>query len=150
MNELFAYKYDDGGRGEYFDSVARDCVCRAIAIVTQLDYMDVYELIKENGQHPARGINVWAKRFRRMMERLGFRYGVPFRNNAAHLKNGELPSDKRIICVDNSHAIAVVNGVVRDTFDSRYDNRGKERLIYGYWIYEDKNLLNEGQGRRER
>ena len=145
MSELFGYEYDDGGRGKYFPKKAGgDCVCRAIAIVAGMDYMKVYNMLKENMKcNPDRGINCNDRRFRKLMDRLGFRYGVA-PGRAAILRAGELPSKGRYVCLTKRHAIAVIDGVVHDTFDSRFSyslfgKRVKERTIYGYFKY-DTNL----------
>lgn len=132
--ELFPFIKDDGGRAKYYKGRAGDCVCRAIAIVTEIDYKEVYDMIREEtGQNPGRGINMRQDRFRRLMHRLGFQQGVI---SGAHFCKGELPEDKKIICIDNHHAIAVVNGEVRDSFDSRYDKWKRLRTVTGLWIYQ--------------
>lgn len=145
MNELFSYQYDDGGRSDYFPKKAGDCVCRAIAITTGIDYMDIFELLKETMKcNPNRGILCHKPEFRRMMNKLGFRYGV-VSGMAAHLRKGEIPSKGRLVCLTKRHAIAVIDGVVHDIYDSRFVYRGiekKEQTIYGYYKYQD--MLNEG------
>ena len=41
------YKYNDGGRSQYYKtSNVRDCVIRAIAIASNKDYKEVYNLVK--------------------------------------------------------------------------------------------------------
>ena len=37
------YNYNDGGRSQYFKGDAGDCVVRAIAIASSLDYKKVYD-----------------------------------------------------------------------------------------------------------
>ena len=46
--------YDDGGRSKYFKGNARDCVTRAIAIATGIDYKEVYDTIKDLLNHTPR------------------------------------------------------------------------------------------------
>lgn len=139
MNDLFEYQNDDGGRSEYFPKKAGDCVCRAIAIVTEMDYMEVFELLKDTMNcNPNRGIHVEKKEFKTLMAKLGFTFGLT-PDRASHLRKSELPSKGRLICLTKRHAIAVIDGVVHDTYDSRYHYRGKERkeiTIYGFYKYD--------------
>ena len=37
--------YHDGGRSQYFKGTTGDCVTRAIAIATGIDYRKVYDLV---------------------------------------------------------------------------------------------------------
>ena len=48
----------DGGRSNYFKaSIVGDCVTRAIAIVTERDYKEVYKIVKRlSGESPRNGI----------------------------------------------------------------------------------------------
>lgn len=48
-----------------------------------------------------------------------------------HLRADELPSG-RIVCSCSGHLVAVIDGVLNDTFDS---SRGGKRCVYGYWIF---------------
>ena len=43
-------KYNDGGRSKYYKtSNVRDCVVRAIAIATNKDYKEIYNIVKYIG-----------------------------------------------------------------------------------------------------
>lgn len=76
--------YDDGGRSKYFraESVG-DCVCRAIAIATQTNYKEVYDLInrcaktertgKRKGKSTARN-GVYKETIQKVMKELGWRW----------------------------------------------------------------------------
>lgn len=48
-----------------------------------------------------------------------------------HLKDGELP-DGRIVCRLSGHVVAIINGVVNDTYE---DDRNGIRCVYGYWKF---------------
>ena len=56
---------------------------------------------------------------------------------AVHPRKGELPEHGRMICTAVGHWFAVVEGVVQDTWDSRYNSYGEVRRIYGYWLYNE-------------
>ena len=47
----------------------------------------------------------------------------------AHLAPGELP-EGRVVARVSKHLTAVIDGVIRDTFDP---SRGGTRCVYGYW-----------------
>lgn len=51
-----------------------------------------------------------------------------------HLKADELPSGT-IICRVSRHYVAVVDGVINDTYDC---SRGGTRCVYGHYIKEGK------------
>lgn len=48
-----------------------------------------------------------------------------------HLRDGEIPMVGRIVCNVSKHYVAVVDGVIQDTFDP---SREGTRCVYGYWI----------------
>ena len=51
VTENQAFKFNDGGRGESgYKGKTRDCVVRAIAIVTGKPYQEVYDAINERGK----------------------------------------------------------------------------------------------------
>ena len=41
------FNYNSGGREKYFKGITGDCVCRAIAIANDMDYLEVYNMINE-------------------------------------------------------------------------------------------------------
>lgn len=74
--------HDDGGRAAAgFKGTTADCVCRAIAIATEVPYADVYAMLalegsrertgrrKRGRSHPRTG--VYNHALRRVLERLG-------------------------------------------------------------------------------
>ena len=144
------YKYNDGGRAEAgYKGHARDCVVRAIAIATETPYQEVYDDLKKANQEYAD-----SKRTKRA-KRIKSKGATPRNGNyrdvyqpyleskgwswkptmkvgqgcKVHLKADELPSGK-IICRLSRHLVAVVDGVVNDTYDS---TRGGNRCVYGYF-----------------
>ena len=143
------FKYNDGGRSDYFKGEGGDCVTRAIAIVTEKDYKEVYDVLAEGnatqrkgkregskaGKRTAlRGINTKRKWFQDLMKSWGFEWTPTMligQGCKIHLKADELPSGKIIVAV-SKHYTAVIDGVVNDTYDC---SRGGNRCVYGYWKY---------------
>jgi len=138
-----AWEYDDGGRAKAgFRGVTGDCACRSIAIATQRPYREIYDLIIEAAKseraskrrrtksHPRTG--VWTVTMKRVMSELGFEW-VPTMSIGSgctvHLRADELPSGPVIARV-SKHYVAVVDGVIRDTYDP---SREGTRCVYGYF-----------------
>lgn len=141
------FKYDDGGRRlAGYESSADDCVCRAIAIVTGLPYKNVYDRLAEGNATQRRskhdkgtrsksardGISTTRKWFKDYMVELGFEWTPTMQIGSGcqvHLRSDELPSG-RLVCNVSRHLVAVIDGVVHDTYDSSRDGT---RCVYGYW-----------------
>jgi hypothetical protein len=141
--------YDDGGQdqshGPEFDALRRrvwdevdeepslatdkyghwhlgGCVCRAITIVTQRPYPEIWRKLHEFRAYPDFGVK--DEVLYPFLKHLGFRQ---------HHRCGwrQLPKTGRLLVLIPCHALAVIDGVVRDTFDSwRYD------IIQSYWTLE--------------
>lgn len=134
------YIYDDGGRVESgFKGEAGDCVVRAVAIASKLPYKSVYKSLslvnkKTSGRKSARdGINTKSKHYKDYMTSLGFKWVATMQIGSGckvHLTPKELPKG-RLVTQVSKHCVAVIDGVIRDTFDSSRDGT---RCVYGYWI----------------
>ncbi len=140
------FVYNDGGRkAAGYKGSAGDCVCRAIAIAAQLPYQQVYDRLAE-GQATQRkskrtskqsrsardGIHAKRKWFKDYMLELGFVWTPTMQIGSGcqvHLKADEIPSG-RLVCVVSKHYVAVIDGVINDTYDC---SRDKTRCVYGYW-----------------
>ena len=136
--------YDDGGRNAAgFSGHAGDCVVRAVAIASRLDYRVVYDTLSQGaraqrvtkGKHKAsarNGISVKRKWFRDYMASLGFVW-IPTMGIGTgctvHLAHAELPAGRLVVAV-SKHYTAVIDGVVHDTYDPSRDGN---RCVYGYW-----------------
>lgn len=154
--------YDDGGRAAAgYKGHAGDCVARAIAIVAQLPYQQVYDaLAKGNetqrkgkrergaqGKRTARdGISVRRKWFKDYMRSLGFEYVPTMAIGSGcqvHLHDGELPAGRLVVQV-SKHYTAVIDGVIRDTHDPQRDAhmtrtlQPGEALKPGEWTHDGK------------
>ena len=137
------FKFDDGGRSAAgYRGQTGDCVTRAIAIATGKPYQKVYddinELIRSKRQ---------TKRIRGASARTGTPKGIEREYLAAlgwkwtptmaigsgckvHLKPGEIPMTGKLIVNVSRHMLAVLDGVIHDTYD---DQRDGTRCVYGYW-----------------
>jgi hypothetical protein len=139
------WTYDDGGRADAgFRGRTGDCVTRAIAIATGRAYRDVYDDLFALGRayreaqglaggraSPRRGV---AKDVSRdYLTALGWQWTATMRfgsGTRVHLRASELPPASRLIVKASRHLTAVIDGVIRDTFDP---SRGGTRAVYGIW-----------------
>ena len=136
------YTYNDGGReAAGFKGKTGDCVTRAVAIASGKPYAEVYAALsqgmgdqrKSKGATARNGVSTKRKWFKDYMASLGFKF-VPCMGIGTgckvHLRDGELPMG-RIITRVTRHYVAVVDGVMQDTFDA---SRNGTRCVYGYWV----------------
>ena len=137
---MTTWTLNDGGReAAGYKGKTSDCVTRAIAIATGLPYQQVYAAINAKikdtrgraGKGSAR-TGVHKPVYRTYLESLGWRF-VPTMGFGTgckvHLKAEELPSG-RIIASCSKHLVAVIDGVIHDTFDPSRDGT---RCVYGYF-----------------
>lgn len=137
------FVYDDGGRAAAgFKGKTGDCVCRAIAIAAEMPYKEVYDLINETaktervgrrkrGKSNAR-TGVYKGTIRKVMEWLGWKWHPTMaigKGCTVHLRKDELPSGRLVVSV-SGHEVAVIDGVVHDTYDCTRDG---SRCVYGYY-----------------
>lgn len=148
------YIYDDGGREQAGRrGLAGDCVTRAVAIASGLPYSVVYAALASGnaGQRITKrssksragrrtassGIDVRRQWFREYMHSLGFKWQPTMGIGTGcrvHLRDGELP-DGRLVVAVSRHSTAVIDGVIRDTYDPSRDGN---RCVYGYWIKQTR------------
>jgi len=141
-----AFEFNDGGReAAGYKGTAGDCVCRAVSIATGLPYKVVYEqlahgnFMQRKSKHTAKrsrsarnGIYTTRKWFKDYMLQLGFEWTPTMTIGSGckvHLIAEELPTG-RLVCRVSNHAVAVIDGVVQDTYDC---SRSGTRAVYGYW-----------------
>lgn len=155
--EALPYMFDDGGRSQFFNGSAGDCVTRAVAIASGMPYDEVYERLahgtgaqrassrtKKKGRSARNGINTKRKWFKDFMDGIGFEW-VPCMKIGegckVHLLKGELPEHRVLIVALSKHYTTVIDGVIHDTFDptrATIYNEGDRkwmthRCVYGYW-----------------
>lgn len=135
--------YSTGGREQYFATTnVRDCVTRAVANATGMDYLKIYNGINSiakkertakrakssarNGVRPAT-----VKKY--IEEVLGWIW-VPCMGIGTgcrvHVKEGELPSKGTYILSLSGHLSCWKDNKLYDTYDC---SRGGSRCVYGYW-----------------
>lgn len=138
------FVYSDGGRSKYFKAEkVGDCVCRAIANATGMDYKEVYDKINEYAKRERigkrkKGISnardgVYKDTIWRMLTDMGWKW-VPTmfigKGCQVHLSEKELPGGTLIVSV-SKHTTCVKDGVLYDTYDCSRDGT---RCVYGYYI----------------
>jgi len=137
------WEYDNGGRPDCLPKAKGDCVTRAIAIATEIDYVIVREMILDLAKNERKGkrkhgiscpdSGVYIRTIRKIMtEIVGWEWTPTMFIGSGckvHLRDGELP-DGRLVLSLSRHITAVVDGVIRDTYDPSRDGT---RCVYGYW-----------------
>jgi len=140
--------YNDGGRAAAgFKGKAGDCVCRAIAIATSKPYREIYDDLRALGwsargptaygwRDPVDGLIIPAEKTRVLereyIESLGWRWTPTMAIGSGcrvHLRADELPLGRLIVQVTH-HLVAVIDGVIHDTYDC---TRGGSRCVYGFY-----------------
>lgn len=140
--------YSSGGREKYYRVIkVGDCVTRAIANGTGMDYKEVYDLInsyskqehitkKKKHKSSARD-GVYTETARKVLEDLGWKW-VPTmfigRGCQVHLKEDELPNGTLIVKL-SKHLTCVKDGKLYDTYNCTRDGT---RCVYGYWVKKEE------------
>jgi hypothetical protein len=135
---MIPYIYNDGGRAAAgYKGHTGDCVCRAIAIAAELPYQQVYDTLNElakerKARKSAARTGVARKVYDVYIRSLGMTWRPTMAIGSGcrvHLRASELPAG-RIICRLSRHIVAVVDGVLHDTYDC---SREGDRCVYGYY-----------------
>lgn len=137
------WTFDDGGRKDAgYKGNAGDCACRAVSIATGKPYQEVYDALnaiganersskRRRGQSNAR-TGFHGSTLRKYLLGLGYHWTPTMRIGqgcTTHLCDGELPMG-RLIAFVSKHYVAVIDGVIHDTFDP---SRAGRRCVYGYF-----------------
>jgi hypothetical protein len=118
------WTYNDGGRfASGYKYHVKDCVCRALAIVSERPYREVQQALKTVDPFSPRGRGGYPQ----YLASLGFEW-FPC-TELMHFTADELPQGRIVVQIEK-HLAAVVDGVLHDTFDS--SQKGTVR-IKGYW-----------------
>ena len=139
------FQYNDGGRANAgFKGDTGDCVTRAIAIATEKPYKEVYNVLNQLAKKERTGkrkkkvsnsrTGVYKQTYREYLESIGWKWIPTMQIGSGcrvHLCAGELPKG-RIICRLSRHLVAVIDGVINDTYQEVY--RNGERCVYGYFV----------------
>ena len=149
---LETYKFNQGGWTRGYKHRG-DCGPRAVAIATDQPYQTVYdELQRRQEDWRIKSNSSWAynvkphrnkvhfgthkKIVREYLEELGWKWKPTMFVGSGckvHLKANELPKG-RILCVVSNHFVAVIDGVINDTYDP---SREGTRCVYGYFYKEE-------------
>ena len=143
MEFINNFQFNDGGREVAgFQGKTGDCVTRAIAIALEIPYKQVYDEMNDlicqhrktkiqKSSSSRGGVN--KKFYRKFLEDRGWKWIACMKIGTGckvHLKADELPKG-RIIARLSRHIVAVINGVVNDTYDC---STNETRCVYGYFI----------------
>lgn len=148
---MMPWVFDDGGReAAGFKGRTGDCGVRAIAIATGRDYRGVYEQahaalvaapVKVRGRSTSPRDGLPTKIMREMLAGFGWVWQPTMHIGGGcqvHLLAEELPAGRLIVRLSRHYA-AVVDGVVRDTYDPNVRIAGfwpagdGPRCVYGFW-----------------
>ncbi len=137
---------NDGGRaaaGFGDNGTAGDCVVRAICVATGQDYettfADIWSLA---GDTPSAGVS--PRVYEPYLQQRGWKFVYSGRRR---LTPNNLPSHRKIIALMSAHAVAVVDGVIHDTYDCSANGK---RQFYGYFFREDPKEVRARIARRVR
>jgi hypothetical protein len=128
---------DDGGRAAAgYKGKANDCVCRAVAIATERPYQEIYDrletmIVAKFGSKRPPGVE--DAMHQELMGTLGWTWVPNVSNKKGHqtrLRKDELPSGRLVVRI-HKHAVAVVDGVIHDTYNS--SGKHGSRPIRGYF-----------------
>jgi hypothetical protein len=123
----------DGGRAEAgFKGSTNDCVTRALALVTGLPYLTVYNALNDLAGKSVSRTGVPKDVSKTYLKNLGFVFTPTMGIGTGckvHLKEGELPMGRLVVSCSR-HLVAVIDGVIYDSHDP---SRGGTRCVYGYW-----------------
>jgi hypothetical protein len=147
--DSYSWQYNDGGReAAGYRGEAGDCVVRAIAIATGIDYQEVYDELGHRVKASPKAVTrsgrkkvsardgVHMEIIHRYMDEIGFQWVPTMQVGSGcqmHLHPDELPSG-RIVARVGKHLCAVIDGVIHDTHDPSRDGT---RCVYGYWQPKD-------------
>ncbi len=144
MSDTARFVQNDGGRAAAgFRGKTSDCVVRSVSIVTGRPYREVYDLVNTLAlrERPRRAkkrssarTGVQKPTTGRLMEALGATWTPTMSIGSGckvHLRREELPQGRLVASVSR-HVVAVIDGVVHDTYDPTRDGK---RCVYGYWTF---------------
>jgi hypothetical protein len=123
--------FNDGGRAATKHDEINDCACRAIAIAAERPYHEIWSAFKTllETEGPRRRSGVDEKVQHRLMESMGWSF-VP--TTKTYLQEGDLPSGRLVVCI-HGHSVAVINGVIHDTYNPSRKKNGKPPWVFGYY-----------------
>ena len=143
---------------------ANDCVVRAISIAFQIDYKVALDVVAtdvaiaegstvEQATDRIFRFGTPSKVWHKTMKRHGWKYIRPVANKLAKghrvtFRPEFMPQDETVIVNIKRHAAAVVNGELKDTWNSMGKSGTKQ--LYGYFVQPDSKEAKFGDGYWER
>ena len=148
--------YDDGGRKAAGSKARHDCVVRAIALVMERPYAEIYEIMEQLNhgwlqttrqrwirtmrkrdpkkvlKMAAAKTGVYKEGYHKWILSQGYEWVPTMKIGSGctvHLAEGELPMGRLIVQV-SCHLTAVIDGVVYDTSNC---TRQGTRCVYGFY-----------------
>lgn len=151
---VIEFVHDDGGKSKYISQrLPGDCFCRAVAIASGIEYIEVAKVISHFASKERVSVKrlvryksaksamssasdgVWKATGTRVLEYFGFekvywmRVGV---GCEIHVRASELPMGRLVLSLSRHYA-AVVDRVLRDNHDC---SRNGNRCVYAIWEYK--------------
>ena len=138
------FNFNDGGRSKYFKTRGRDCVTRAIAIASGMDYLEVFNTLTHimwvNGRDKSalHGVPTRKKYFRKQMQIWGWEWTQVKTYERVSLDSPKLKKGNVIVSLQH-HYVALKDGVINDTYNpDQPKQRGLrsesgKRIVLGYW-----------------
>lgn len=129
MQNLFI-ESDGGRKAAGYIGNARDCAVRAMAIAMKLDYKVCYKEIADAnklfGYEKSARNGIMKNVFEYVLNKHGYTWHKAPILAGRKARAADLPKG-RLIARQSKHFVAVIDGVVYDTFNST------DKMIYGYW-----------------
>lgn len=125
------YVRNDGGRAASKHDEINDCACRAIAIATERPYHEIWAAFKEllDAEGPKRASGVSEKVQNEVLTSLGWEW---VHATGKRLQEGDLPMGRLVVCI-HGHSVAVINGVIHDTYNPARRGGGGPPFVRGYY-----------------
>jgi len=141
----YTWEFNDGGRSTSggFIGFCGDCVTRAVSIISGRPYKDVYKDIGEvTNNTPRNGVRLMA--LQTYLESLGWVWHV-HECTAEDLPESFFRSPKvlRVRTTSSSHAVAVANGCIYDTWDCLDDGC----VVFGWFEPPAGTVVDVSRGR---
>jgi len=123
--------YNDGGRADAgYKGTAGDCGVRALAIVTNSDYKEIYKLLaqanKDFGFAKSARNGVEKNVYQSVLNKLGWHWVSAPKFQGRKARCADLPQGC-FIAQQAGHYVAVIDGTPHDIWDVSH------RMVYGYW-----------------
>ena len=138
------FNFNDGGRSKYFKTTGRDCVTRALAIASGMDYLEVFNKITElkwkagDDKSAFHGVHTRSKWFISQMKKWGWKWTQVKTYERVSIDSPKFNKGNVILSLQH-HYLALIDGVINDTYNpDQPKQRGLrsesgKRIVLGYW-----------------